>query len=216
MFLGHYGLAFGIKRRAPSASLGTFAFATQWLDELWPILLLLGVERVRVEPGYMLENPLVFESYPISHSLLMAIVWGVVIGGAYYARRRNRRVAWLVALVVVSHWVLDVPMHAPDLELWPGSRTRVGLGLWNSLAGTLIPELGFFTAGLFLYLRGTRARDRVGAWGLWSMVAALVLIFASGFFAPPPATQRAVALGALTLWLFVPWSAWVDRHRDPA
>jgi hypothetical protein len=27
-------------------------------------------------------------------------------------------------------------------------------------------------------------------------------------------SQRAIGFSALALWLFVPWSLWVDRHRD--
>src|ERR1700760_1475485 len=125
MFLGHYGVAFACKRLAPKTSLGTFTFSAQFLDELWPILLLLGVEHVRVDPGYMAASPMVFTSYPYSHSLAMATVWGVLIGAVYIAKRRDTRVAAIVAAAVVSHWILDLPMHAPDLPLWPGSPIKV-------------------------------------------------------------------------------------------
>jgi membrane-bound metal-dependent hydrolase YbcI (DUF457 family) len=215
MLLGHYGIAFGAKRVAPRTSLGTLFFAAQFLDELWPILLLLGLEQVRVVPGLMAANPLDFVSYPISHSLLMAVVWGALIGGAYHLRRRDRRGAWVLGLLVVSHWLLDVPMHRPDLPLWPGSSVKVGLGLWHSIPITILIELAVFGGGIASYLRATRARDRVGTWGLWVMIALLVLIFASGFASAPPASQQVIGLTALGLWLFVPWAAWVDRHRQP-
>src|SRR4051812_19491395 len=127
MLLGHYGAAFAAKRLAPRASLGTFAFAGQLLDELWPILVLLGIEQVRVVPGLMAANPLDFVYYPYTPSLLGALVLGVILGAIYYRRRRDRRSARIVGLLVVSHWVLDLPMHRPDLQLWPGSHTRVGL-----------------------------------------------------------------------------------------
>jgi len=213
MFLGHYGVAFGSKRAAPDVSLGTLSFATQFLDELWPFLLLLGVEHVQVQPGAMAANPLVFTSYPFSHSLATAVLWGVLIGAIHYAARRNRRNAIVVGLVVLSHWFLDLPMHAPDLPLWPGSSMRVGFGLWNSIPATVIVELAFFFIGLAMYLRFTRARDRIGTWGLWAMVVVLLAIFVSGYASPPPPSERALAYGALGIWLFVPWSAWVDRHR---
>ena len=213
MFLGHYGLAFAAKRVAPRASLGTFALATQLLDELWPIFVLVGLERVRVAPGLMAANPLDFEYYPYSHSLAGAVVWSILLGAIYYAARRDRRNAVVVGLLVLSHWILDVPMHRPDLPLWPGSATRVGLGAWRSIPLTIVLELAVFTFGLVVYLRTTRARDRIGRWALWAMVAALLLIFASGFASPPP-NGRAVALGALGLWLFVPWGYWIDRHRE--
>jgi uncharacterized membrane protein len=214
MFLGHYGLALAAKRVTPRTSLGTLAFATQFLDELWPILLLLGVERVRIVPGLMAASPLDFVHYPISHSLLTATLWGALIGGVYFAARRHSRGAWVVGLLVVSHWFLDVPMHRPDLPLWPGSRVLVGAGLWRSVTLTLVIELGLFVWGVVVYLRDTRARDAIGRWGLWTMVAVLALIFLSGIVGPPPPNERALAIGALGLWLFVPWSWWVDRPRE--
>jgi hypothetical protein len=216
MFLGHYGVAFAAKRAAPRASLGTLAFAAQFLDELWPVLLLLGIEQVRIVPGLMAASPLDFVSYPISHSLLMAALWGALLGGLYYAARRYRRGAWVVGAAVLSHWLLDLPMHRPDLPLWPGSPVRVGLGLWSSVPLTLLLDGGLFVVGLALYLRATRARDRIGSWGLWAMVALLVFFFVSGFTSPPPPSEKALAFTALGLWLFVPWSWWVDRHRGPA
>lgn len=214
MFPGHFGVAFAAKRATPRTSLGTLVFAATFLDLLWPILLLLGVERVRIVPGHMAASPLVFEHYPYSHSLATAVLWGVLIGGAYYAVSRNRSAAWIVGALVPSHWILDLPMHEPDLALWPGSSVKVGLGLWRSLPWSIVVDVGVFALGLALYLRGTRARDRVGTWALWAFVAVVLLIFVGGFAGPPPPNQRALALSALLLWLFPPWGAWIDRHRD--
>jgi membrane-bound metal-dependent hydrolase YbcI (DUF457 family) len=213
MILGHYAVAFAAKRVAPRTSLGTLVLAAQLLDGLWPIFLLVGLERVRVAPGAMAANSLEFVHYPYTHSLAAAVAWGVLLGGAYYAARRYPAGAWVVAIAVVSHWLLDVPMHGPDLPLWPGSAVRVGLGLWNSVPATLIVEFGLFAAGIAAYLRATRARDRVGRWAFWSMVAVLAAVLMSGILGPPPTSERGVAVGALGLWLFVPWGYWFDRHR---
>ena len=215
MFLGHYGIAFAAKRVAPRTSLGALAFAAQFLDELWPILLLLGIEQVRIVPGLMAANPLNFVYYPFSHSLVMAIVWGVVIGGIYSAKTRYNRGALIVGLLVVSHWLLDVPMHRPDLPLWPGaSSPKLGWGWRNSIAVSTIVELTIFAAGISVYASSTRARDRIGSWGLWAYVIVLAgLFFASN--GPPPPSERALAWMALAIWLFVPWAWWVDKHRSP-
>jgi membrane-bound metal-dependent hydrolase YbcI (DUF457 family) len=213
MILGHYAVAFAAKRGAPRTSLGTLVFAAQWLDELWPILVLLGVERVRPAPGLMPASQLEFVSYPVSHSLLTGIAWGVLIGVVYYVPRRYRRGAWIVGLAVVSHWLLDAPMHQADLPLWPGSSTFVGGGLWRSVPATIAVEIGVFAVGLGIYLRTTRARDVTGVLALWGMVVVLLAIFFAGIFGPPPSSGTAVAVGALGLWLFVPWAAWIDRHR---
>lgn len=214
MILGHYGLALAGKRAAPKTSLGTLILAAQWSDELWPILLLLGLERVRIVPNAPTNGQLDFISYPISHSLLVLIGWGALLALVYFARRRYRVGAWIVGALVVSHWLLDLVVHQPDLPLWPGSPIRMGFGLWNSVVGTIVVELGLLAFGLFVYARTTRARDRIGRWGLVAMIAVLLLIFASGYFSPPPSSVRALALSALGLWLFVPWGYWIDRHRD--
>ncbi|OLD49264.1 MAG: hypothetical protein AUI63_02460 [Gemmatimonadetes bacterium 13_1_40CM_2_60_3] len=213
MFLGHYGIAFAAKRAAPRTSLGALTFAAEFLDELWPILLLLGVEQVRVVPGLMAMSPLDFTYYPFSHSLVMAMVWGILIGGAYFLLRRYGRGAWILAVLVVSHWFLDVAVHRPDLPLWPGaSSPKVGWGLWTSVAATYLIELAIYALGIAVYLRATRARDRIGSWGLGAYIFVLALIFVTSNASPPP-SERALAWTALGIWLFVPWAWWVDKHR---
>lgn len=215
MFIGHYGVALGAKRAAPRTSLGTLILAAQFADELWPILLLLGVERVRIVPGLMAANSLDFVDYPITHSLLMSVVWAALFGLVYFAIRRYRTGAWIVGAAVLSHWFFDLVVHRPDLPLWPGSSTRVGLGLWNSVPITMILEFGIFLTGLAIYLRSTRARDRIGSWGLWSMAAVLIIFFLAGSLGPPPSSERALAIATLGSWLFIPWGYWIDRHRIP-
>ena len=214
MFLGHYGVAFAAKRAAPRTSLGALTFAAEFLDEVWPILLLLGVEQVRIVPGLMSMSPLDFTYYPFSHSLVMAMVWGILIGGAYFLLRRYGRGAWIIAVLVVSHWFLDVPVHRPDLPLWPGaSSPKVGWGLWNSVAATYLIELAIYALGIAVYLRATRARDHIGSWGLWAYILVLAIIFVTSNGSPPP-SGRALAWTTLVIWLFVPWSWWVDKHRS--
>jgi len=214
MFLGHYGVAFAAKRVTPRTSLGALTFAAQFLDELWPILLLLGVEQVRIVPGLMAANPLDFVYYPYSHSLLMAIIWGIVVGGAYFLLRRCGRGAWIMGALVVSHWFLDLPMHRADLPLWPGaSSPKAGWGLWNSIPATYVIEFAIYAIGIALYLRATRAKDRIGSWGLWAYILVLAILYIMSNGSPPP-SERALAWSALGIWLFVPWAWWVDKHRE--
>lgn len=213
MFLGHYGMALAAKRAAPETSLGSSVVAAQWLDLLWPILLLTGLERARIAPGFMEASSVEFVHYPITHSLLLVLAWAVLVSGVYWLLTRRRVGAALLGALVLSHWILDVVVHQPDLPLWPGSEVRVGGGLWGSLAATLVLEVGLLTVGLVLYTRATRAKDAAGRWGLRLMIFVLVAFYLSGFFAPPPSVD-ALAYGGLTLWLFVPWAAWVDRHRE--
>jgi hypothetical protein len=216
MFIGHFGLAFGAKKSAPAASLGALFAACQFADLLWPTLVLLGLEHVEVKPGATAFTPLDFVSYPYSHSLLALAAWGAAFGSIYVAIRRARIAAAVtIALLVVSHWVLDYVTHRPDLPLTPTGSARLGLGLWNSVPATLAVELTLFGVGLLLYLRATTARDRIGTIGLWTLVVFMLVIYVASAFGPPPPSAVAVAWSAEALWLLVVWGYWVDNHRMP-
>jgi hypothetical protein len=215
MFIGHFGVAMAAKRVAPAVSLGTLVMAAQLADGLWPIFLLLGIEHVRIDPGITRVTPLDFAYYPFSHSLLADIGWAAVFGGIYGALRRNwQDAAWLGALVV-SHWVLDLVVHRPDLPVWPGG-PKAGLGLWNSLPITLLLEFGLFAVGAYVYVRATRARDRLGTVLFAAFVVTLAALYAAALLGPPPPSVQALALTSLAGWLFVAWGYWIDRHRVPA
>jgi len=215
MFIGHFGLAFATKKVAPRPSLGTLVLAAQLADGVWPVFLLLGWESVAIVPGTTAVTPLLFTSYPYTHSLAAAAVWAVLLGGVYFGLRRDRRGALWIAALVVSHWVLDFLSHGPDMPLWPGG-PRVGLGLWYSLPGTLAVEFLLFGVGVWIYASATRAMDRLGSALLWTFVALLIVLYLAAVFGPPPPSVRVLAMSGLAGWLFVIWAYWIDRHRAPA
>lgn len=213
MFIGHHAAGFASKRFAPQVSLGTLFFAAMFLDLLWPILLLLDVEHVRIEPGNTTFTPLDFHDYPISHSLLTVIGWSVLLTVAYRAIKKSWGGAIVVGAAVLSHWVLDFITHRPDLPLWPGGPVA-GLGLWNSVPGTVALESLLFATTLGLYLRTTVPRDRTGVIALWALVVFVIVIYAANLVSPPPPSVHAIAWAGMAAWLFVPWGAWIDRHRQ--
>src|SRR6266540_4780775 len=215
MFIGHFGIAFGAKRAAPTVSLGVLFAACQWADLVWPTLVLLGLEHVTIAPGNTAVTPLDFVSYPYSHSLEALVLWAIVVSASYWWIRRSSASGVLViALVVLSHWVLDWITHRPDMPLTVSGSTRVGLGLWNSVPGTIIAEGLIFVLGGVLYLRTTRARDRIGSIGCWMLLTLLIVIYVANLAGPPPPSAPAVAWSAEAMWLLVAWSYWVDRHRE--
>jgi len=216
VFIGHYALGFAAKRVAPRTSLGHLFIAPSLADLLWPFFVLLGWEQVHIIGG---SNPFLvlwFDSYPLSHSLFMLLVWGAVYGFLYRARTGDKRAATVIALLVVSHWVLDFITHRPDMPLYPGAASpKVGLGLWNSVAGTVTVETVMLIAGVAIYTRTTRARDGMGRWGLWSLLLLLALGYYGSLFTPPPPSTNALAIGGIIFgWVFVLLAWWVDRHRE--
>lgn len=214
MFIGHFGVALAAKKIAPKTSLGVLMLAAQFLDLLWPIFLLLGIEHVEIVPGITKVSPFDFTDYPISHSLLIILVWSVVVAGIYFAILRYAQGAKIVALLVLSHWVLDFIVHRPDLPLRPGGEARAGMGLWNSWSASIAVEVLFFGVGLWMYLTSTRARDDVGRYGFWSLMALVFLGWVSSLVAGAPPDTTSLAWGGMTLWLTVPWGWWADKHRE--
>lgn len=213
MFIGHFGVGFGAKAAAPQVSLGILFVAAQFLDLLWPTLLLLGMETVRIVPDMHSLTPLVFEHYPISHSLLAVLGWAVGIGALYWVLKRDKRGALILCALVVSHWLLDAIVHRPDLPLYPGSPILVGLNFWDSLPKTLAVELSLFVIGVWFYVRTTKPVDGVGKWAFRALVIFLLAIHAGNLFGEPPPSSQAIAWVGQAQWLLVLWGFWVDRHR---
>ncbi|MBI2403393.1 MAG: hypothetical protein HYW52_09925 [Gemmatimonadetes bacterium] len=216
MFIGHLALGFAAKRAAPKVSLGTLFVAVQLVDMIWPIFLLLGLEHVRIDPGNTALTPLDFYDYPWTHSLLAAVLWGLLFAAVWYAKKRESKTAVLLAGLVVSHWMLDWVTHRPDLPLYPGGALKVGLGLWNSVAGTVVVEGALFAAGVTIYLKTTRALDKVGQYALWALIGFLALAYVLNLASPPPPSVEAIAWAGQAGWLLLLWAVWADRHRGPA
>ena len=212
MFVGHLAVALAAKRAVPRAPLGALVAGSFGLDLIWPVLLLMGLERVRIVPGYTAFTPLTFDYYPWSHSLSMAVVWAIIVGRLSAMLLKSGTAGLLIGIAVVSHWALDYVTHVPDLPLWPGG-PRVGLGLWNSVALTLTVEGALFLAAISMYLRTTRPRNAIGTWAFWGLVGLTAAIWVSGPISPPPPSVTAIAVAGLALWLFPLWAAWVDRNR---
>lgn len=211
MFVGHYGISFSAKRVEPSIPLWVLFLAVQLLDVLWAPLILLGIEKVRIVPGFTASNPLDLYYMPYTHSLVAAILWSCAGGLAYrfLARPSRSRASLVIGLAVFSHWVLDFIVHRPDLPLY-GNSAKVGLGLWNSPALAFGLEAALLFGGMWLALRGRLA----GSLGTLCFGVLMLGIQAYIFFGPPSASDRAAASTALVayaLFAIVIW--WLQDRR---
>jgi len=205
-------VALAAKPLAPRASLALLLAAAYWLDVVWPVLLLAGVEQVEIAPGDTAFTPLRFVHYPWTHSLAAALAWSVLFG--ICCLRIGKRESVILGLLAFSHWVLDVISHRPDMPLWPGSETMLGLGLWNSVPATIALECAMLAAGVAFYVRAAPARDRTGSIAFWGLIGILVLAYFANAFGPPPPSVDAIAIGGIAgAALFTALAWWADRHR---
>jgi hypothetical protein len=230
MFIGHYGLGLAAKRVDNRPSLGTLFLAAQFLDILWPVFVLTDLEHVKIDSVQRGFLTLHFTSYPYSHSLAAALFWSLMFGVVYYLVKsclvaprvsnsndngagKNLKGSLVLSLLVFSHWVLDLIVHAPDLQLIPGNELKVGLGLWNSVTWTVVLESLIFVTGVYLYVMSTKAKNLQGNIGFWSLVAFLSFAYLMDLEGPPPPSITAIGIAGISQWLIIAWAYWVDRNR---
>jgi hypothetical protein len=215
MLVGHYGVAFGAKPSTPVVPLWVYFIAVQWLDVVWSILVLCGVEKLRIIPGFTEANPYDLYYMPYTHGLPGAIVLSLALGAIVAAMvARQRGMAFLiVAAAAFSHWILDLIVHIPDLPLYDNS-DKVGFGLWRHVAVSFPLEIAVLLIGAWFYARALPPAGRRGHIALRSFVVLLVLLQVYANFGPPPSSQTAMAIMALGLYVaLAAVAALVERLR---
>ena len=219
MFIGHYGIGFALKKVEPRLSLGLLIFGAILLDILFGLFLLTGIENANIVPGATVVSPFEFYDYPFSHSAVGAIIWATTGFLAYWLwpgrdRVQRKQPAFILAIAIFSHFILDVISHTPDMTIYVPNSPTLGFSLWNSLAGTMIVEPGLLFIGFALYRSATFSVSSSGKYGLTLMVLILMVFFIGNIFGPPPPDMISVAvtmtIGQLAL---VALAFWVDRNR---
>ncbi|HEU4821731.1 MAG TPA: hypothetical protein VFS87_11325 [Qipengyuania sp.] len=214
MYIGHFAPALAAGALSPDAPrLGTLFVAAQLVDLAFFALLMLGVEDLRVVPGITAMNPLDLYHMPYTHSLVGTALWGIGFGVLVWRRTGIRAAGAWAAMVVLSHWLIDLIAHRPDLTL-AGSPPKLGLGLWDYPLVAMPLELGLVALAFWFYLRRTR-----GPLGPALILLAVLLLFqAVNWFGPQP-TEYSVALPLMALLSYtvlIALARWVGttrRHR---
>lgn len=214
MFIGHFGAGFAAKKITRNVSLGTLFMAAQFIDLIWPIFLLIGIERVEIAPGNTAFTPLNFIYYPFTHSFIGTLIWGVMFALVYYLIKKDKRNSLILGALVLSHWILDLIVHRPDLPLVPWNKIKLGLGLWNSIFSTIIVEGLIFVAGAYVYIYFTKAMNKKGLVGLWAILIFLAVIYVMNIIGPPPESSQQIAIVGLSQWILVIWAYWIDSNRS--
>ena len=216
MFIGHFAPAFAARALTDEAPrLGTLFIAAQLVDWAFFTLALVGVEHLRLVPGITAMNDLDLYHMPFTHSLVGSALFAAAFAGIVWWRMRNAVAATWAALVVVSHWFLDLLVHRPDLTL-AGGEDRLGLGLWNTPLVAMPLELALVGLAFWWYLRRTKGPVIPPL----VLALALVLFQAADWFGPHPAGLSAAVylvplfayavLTALAFW--VQSTRWHRQH----
>jgi hypothetical protein len=215
MFIGHYGVSFAAKQK--SIPLWLLFLAVQFLDVVWSVLVMLGIEKLRITPGITAANALDLYYMPYTHGLAGALLLSALFGAvsAWFIGSDRWKIFWIAAAAVFSHWLLDLIVHAPDMPLMVDT-LKVGFGLWNFPWLSLPLELVTLWAGAFLYARNNPSERPAGEISLWGFVALLTAIELYASFGPDPASPLAEAQTALAAYLgLAALAALADRMRRP-
>jgi len=170
MYAGHFAMGLALKARTPRAPTWAILLGTGFLDVLFGIFVLLGIERATITPGRAPGFTLDFIDW--SHSLAMALVWSGLFAAAF--SKRGRATALVLGFAVFSHFLLDLPMHPHDLALWPGSKIHLGLALWYTPYWWW-SELAFIAAACGYYVMRSRKLGTFGGHALWASAVVVAL-----------------------------------------
>lgn len=209
MFVGHYSAGFALKAWKPQVPLWLLLLAVQVVDVGWSLLVLAGIEKVRVTPGFLAGSPLDLYYMPYTHSLVAALIWSLAAALLYRMWRRadGAGAALAVGLAVGSHWLLDLLVHAPDLPLY-GDSAKLGFGLWAYKWPELVLELVLLLGSVALYVRAMPQHARRA----WILAAILCAVQIGNTLGPVPPTAAAMAIAALAAYLLFSWAgARVER-----
>jgi len=217
MFIGHYAPAFVAATSPKSPRLGALFVAAQLVDIAFFSFLILGVEKMRMLPGATVMNGMDLYDMPWTHSLIGAIGWGALFAIAVKALRGSWTASAIGGSVVVSHWLIDLLVHRPDLTL-AGSPPKLGLGLWNYPWIEIPLELAFAFGGLWFFVSRTRAIGATGKWSPCALAIGMALLQAVNWTTPQPteagpapASTGWLGLFAYAVLAMLAW--WVARTR---
>ncbi len=213
MFVGHYGVSFALKPKAPRVPLWVWFIAVQWLDVVWSVLVLLGVERLRIVPSFTQANALDLYYMPYTHGLPGSIALSLILGAfvALFMRGNRARIFGLVAAASFSHWILDLIVHVPDLPLYDNT-AKVGFGLWRHVILSFPLELIILGLGAWFYAQMTTFTSANGPYLFWGYILFLAVVQLYANFGPPPLSTQSMAITALVFYIVLALlAAWVER-----
>lgn len=217
MFVGHYAASLALKSFEKRASLGLLFLAVQFVDILFFPFVLIGIERMNIVENFTQSTHFELEYMPYTHGLLAGVLWSLAAFALFrWVFVKKLSAAVVIALALFSHWLLDLPVHTPDLPLWSDTSPKLGFGLWNNAIATYFLEAGLLFLALWMYLRSTKAATAGGKYGMSVFVAFLLLVNVSNIFGDPMVDSKlGLSVFALSSYfLFAGIAFWLDRKRS--
>jgi hypothetical protein len=205
MFVGHYGPSFAL-RRTGGVPLWVLFLAAQFVDVVWSVLVIAGVEKVRLIEGFTAASPLDLYYMPYTHSFTASIGWALIVGWLG-SLAWGRRGGVVIGICVLSHWFLDFPVHVADLPLW-GNEYKIGLGLWNHPVIAFVLESGVLFGGAAIYARGARRKLPI-----WIFCIAMLGMQYSNTLMPLPESTTQFAMMALASYFALAAAAWLVERK---
>ena len=150
--IAHLGVGFAAKKIAPDISVIYLIIAAELIEIVFFVFVAAGVETMPLPD----KAPFT----PYSHSVIMGIIWSVAAGLFTYLLSRNKKASIIIALLVISHTILDI-IASPKLAFYPtdtkmpvffNDSLSVGLGLFKYQTIALIGEFGILIAGFIIYI----------------------------------------------------------------
>ncbi|MCE9599853.1 MAG: hypothetical protein K8S54_17975 [Spirochaetia bacterium] len=218
MFIGHYSASFALKRLDSRVPIFLLMIGVQFMDFLFMVFILFGVERMEIVPGFTEVNAFVLSYMPYSHSLVAALFWSVVYGAAcaFLIKKLGFVRALLICgAAVFSHYILDVLVHTPDMPILSGTGMKLGLGIWKNRIATIIVEGAFLSLAWFAYIRMSQpGPGAVGKYGASVFFGFLVALTVATPFMPVPKTIFELSAQALAGYVIIALLArWIDSKR---
>jgi hypothetical protein len=213
MFIGHYGVSFAARPAQVRLPLWVWFIAVQWIDIVWSVLVILGIEKLRIVPGFTQANSRDLYYMPYTHglpgSILLSLVFGIIV--ALFTSGNRVTTILLVAAASFSHWVLDLVVHVHDLPLYDNT-AKIGFDLWRHVLLSFPLELMVLGLGAGLYVRAMTFASAKGRYAFWAFVFFLAVLQVYANFGPPPSSPEAMGLTALAFYLVLALlAAWVER-----
>jgi len=205
MFIGHYSAAFVAKAIVPEAPLPILMVSAQLMDVVFSGCVLAGIERAEIDPDDNPTVPLRTDHIPFSHGFEMAFFWSaisVTFAALAYADQSSA-VLWAVALVCLSHWVIDFIVHTGDLPV-AFNKSKVGLGLWAYRWPSILLELGLILLGTVVLALS----DVAPAWKVWTVGSAMLVVQIASFFTSPPTPVTRLVGSMLLLYAAMTLAGW--------